>query len=337
MSGCATCVYDLYLEDVELFHAEALERRARVLDALRRGEGGAAGGPVGDGEGEGEVREPSGWDDAVDVLGPWADAVRDLAAASAAGAAGEQGAAARADEARDKAERELKRARDALDPGMRCVALSLPFPLLSRASLTPARPPARPQRLPRDGGPHQGQAARAGAPGIACARLTLALVEPAAAVMSSLSGAPWTRTRRRKRLEGALQRAASLAWLLLDSTRLDSTRPARRRHQRPPALASTLSYNTTRATTTTTRRTLRAGAACAPCRGGSRPWRPTGRGLLEGARGREEAREARVGGGGGGGGRRGRVSVDARVEPRAARPASEELERERERESGTHR
>ncbi|GAA5903917.1 hypothetical protein JCM8208_001726 [Rhodotorula glutinis] len=130
MSGCATCVYDLYLEDVEHFHAEALERRARVLDVLRRAREGEG---EGEGEGEDEVggtseREPSGWRDAVDVLGPWSDAVRDLAAASrssSAGSAGagagvgEQGEAARADEARDRAERELKRARDALDPGMR--------------------------------------------------------------------------------------------------------------------------------------------------------------------------------------------------------------------------
>ncbi|GAA5937244.1 hypothetical protein JCM3775_001590 [Rhodotorula graminis] len=121
MSGCATCVYDLYLEDVEHFHAEALERRERVLDVLRRQRGGAA---AREGESEEEDGAPSGWGEAVDVLGPWSDAVRDLAAAAsssaAAGAgAGAQSDAERADEARDKAERELKRARDALDPGMR--------------------------------------------------------------------------------------------------------------------------------------------------------------------------------------------------------------------------
>ncbi|KPV71529.1 uncharacterized protein RHOBADRAFT_47707 [Rhodotorula graminis WP1] len=135
MSGCATCVYDLYLEDVEHFHAEALERRERVLDVLRRQRGGAAG-REGEGESEGgrarvwgtseeEDGAPSGWGEAVDVLGPWSDAVRDLAAAASSSAssssagAGAQSDAERADEARDKAERELKRARDALDPGMR--------------------------------------------------------------------------------------------------------------------------------------------------------------------------------------------------------------------------
>ncbi|GAA5849576.1 hypothetical protein JCM9279_007276 [Rhodotorula babjevae] len=138
MSGCATCVYDLYLDDVEHFHARALEQRGRVLDALRRargtaatgtrmgeGEGESSGAGEGEGEGEGgatsEGGAPSGWDDAVDVLGPWSDAVRDLAAPASASASASSAAAAGAqgDAARDRAERELERAREALDPGMR--------------------------------------------------------------------------------------------------------------------------------------------------------------------------------------------------------------------------
>ncbi|GAA6026571.1 hypothetical protein JCM8202_006268 [Rhodotorula sphaerocarpa] len=36
MSGCATCVYDLYLDDLEHFHAEARNARSEVLSRLRR-------------------------------------------------------------------------------------------------------------------------------------------------------------------------------------------------------------------------------------------------------------------------------------------------------------
>lgn len=36
MSGCATCVYDLYLDDLEHFHAEARTARSEVLARLRR-------------------------------------------------------------------------------------------------------------------------------------------------------------------------------------------------------------------------------------------------------------------------------------------------------------
>ncbi|POY70986.1 hypothetical protein BMF94_6013 [Rhodotorula taiwanensis] len=36
MSGCATCVYDLYLDDLEHFHAQARQARTEILDQLRR-------------------------------------------------------------------------------------------------------------------------------------------------------------------------------------------------------------------------------------------------------------------------------------------------------------
>ncbi|GAA5993602.1 hypothetical protein JCM10908_000136 [Rhodotorula pacifica] len=35
MSGCATCVYDLYLDDLEHFHSQAREARSKILDLLR--------------------------------------------------------------------------------------------------------------------------------------------------------------------------------------------------------------------------------------------------------------------------------------------------------------
>ncbi|GAA5877953.1 hypothetical protein JCM3774_004765 [Rhodotorula dairenensis] len=35
MSGCATCVYDLYLDDLEHFHSQVRDAKRRILDSLR--------------------------------------------------------------------------------------------------------------------------------------------------------------------------------------------------------------------------------------------------------------------------------------------------------------
>ncbi|TNY22608.1 hypothetical protein DMC30DRAFT_445069 [Rhodotorula diobovata] len=117
MSGCATCVYDLYLEDLEHFHSAATTARGAVLERVR--------GAADDGRHPALALAlggaPPGWRD--DVLGPWEDARREVAAgARAEGGAYPEAPAEREErerEARVRAERELKRARDQLDPSMR--------------------------------------------------------------------------------------------------------------------------------------------------------------------------------------------------------------------------
>ncbi|BGP51282.1 hypothetical protein JCM10450v2_007211 [Rhodotorula kratochvilovae] len=96
MSGCAICVYDLYLEDLENFHSSVSAARSAVLDQLR----------------EGARLDEGDWP--PELLGPWEDAEKELKGVKD-GASGEE----REQAAREQAERELKRARDALDPSMR--------------------------------------------------------------------------------------------------------------------------------------------------------------------------------------------------------------------------
>ena len=36
MSGCAHCIYDIYLEDLESFHLDISETRTKVLDSLKQ-------------------------------------------------------------------------------------------------------------------------------------------------------------------------------------------------------------------------------------------------------------------------------------------------------------
>ncbi|GAA6056906.1 hypothetical protein JCM3770_001319 [Rhodotorula araucariae] len=96
MSGCATCVYDIFLEDLEHFHSSVSAARSAVLDRLRAG-----------------ARLDNGaWP--AEVLGPWEDAEKELRGVRD-GASGEE----RETAAREQAERELRRTRDALDPSMR--------------------------------------------------------------------------------------------------------------------------------------------------------------------------------------------------------------------------
>lgn len=129
MSGCATCVYDLYLEDLEHFHSAAATARGAVLERVR--------GAADDGRHPALALAlggaPPGWRD--DVLGPWEDARREVAAgARAEGGAYPEAPAEREErerEARVRAERELKRARDQLDPSMRCVVFCSLLALLS--------------------------------------------------------------------------------------------------------------------------------------------------------------------------------------------------------------
>lgn len=152
MSGCAICVYDLYLEDLENFHSSVSAARSAVLDQLR----------------EGARLDEGDWP--PELLGPWEDAEKELKGVKD-GASGEE----REQAAREQAERELKRARDALDPSMRCVSTSpvVPGALIDRRSVYLA------QRLPRDGGPHEGQAAREDRTVVACAWVEFALERPA--------------------------------------------------------------------------------------------------------------------------------------------------------------
>lgn len=45
MSGCATCVYDLYLDDLEHFHSQVREAKRQILNTLRA-EAAGTGAPV---------------------------------------------------------------------------------------------------------------------------------------------------------------------------------------------------------------------------------------------------------------------------------------------------
>ena len=85
MSGCAHCVYDLYLEDVEHFHELVSESKSRILELL----------PTLPRAEQDQVER----DWPVEVLGKFGE--------------GE------GESVKEKAERELKEARSALDPATR--------------------------------------------------------------------------------------------------------------------------------------------------------------------------------------------------------------------------
>ncbi|GAA5865751.1 hypothetical protein JCM1840_003244 [Sporobolomyces johnsonii] len=95
MSGCAHCVYDLYLEDMEHFHALVSSARSAVLARWR------ALNPVE------RARERERWP------------VAELGALEEAEGEEGKGQGEKEDIARAKAERELDRTRKELDPGMR--------------------------------------------------------------------------------------------------------------------------------------------------------------------------------------------------------------------------
>ena len=61
MAGCATCVYDLYLDDLEHFHSQVREAKHQILATLRA-EAAAAG------TGKGTPVDLSGWPESQ--LGP---------------------------------------------------------------------------------------------------------------------------------------------------------------------------------------------------------------------------------------------------------------------------
>ena len=63
MSGCATCVYDLYLDDLEHFHSQVREAKRQILDTLRAEAAADAAGT-----GNGTPVDLSGWPESQ--LGP---------------------------------------------------------------------------------------------------------------------------------------------------------------------------------------------------------------------------------------------------------------------------
>ncbi|KAK4046350.1 hypothetical protein OIV83_006131 [Microbotryomycetes sp. JL201] len=95
--GCATCVYDIYLDSVETYHVLVTQAKSKVLDKLRHERGDA------DWE-----RAPVGWP--VDVFGDWDPSE---------GHVSEAGTAKTTEEAKRKAEKELERTRSTLDPALR--------------------------------------------------------------------------------------------------------------------------------------------------------------------------------------------------------------------------
>lgn len=99
MSGCATCVYDLYLEDLEHYHDALASARKLVVDKLRARRG------------LGTEAWRAAW---PAELGPVDEALEDVDE----GAAG-KGGREKEEETRKRAEKELQRTREQLDPAMR--------------------------------------------------------------------------------------------------------------------------------------------------------------------------------------------------------------------------
>lgn len=62
MSGCATCVYDLYLDDLEHYHSQVREAKRQILNTLRAEAAAATG------TGKGTPVDLSGWPESQ--LGP---------------------------------------------------------------------------------------------------------------------------------------------------------------------------------------------------------------------------------------------------------------------------
>ncbi|GJN93324.1 hypothetical protein Rhopal_006371-T1 [Rhodotorula paludigena] len=99
MSGCATCVYDLYLEDLEHYHDALASARKLVVDKLRARRG------------LGTEAWRAAW---PAELGTVDEALEDVDE----GAAG-KGGREKEEEAKKRAEKELQRTREQLDPAMR--------------------------------------------------------------------------------------------------------------------------------------------------------------------------------------------------------------------------
>ncbi|KAM0791046.1 hypothetical protein ACM66B_004341 [Microbotryomycetes sp. NB124-2] len=99
-SGCATCVYDIYLDSIETFHVLVTEAKAKVLDKIKRDVGSKV------------EQAPEGWP--VDVFGEW-----DPSEIGEDNVVHEKGTSKATDVAKRKAEKELERTRAALDPALR--------------------------------------------------------------------------------------------------------------------------------------------------------------------------------------------------------------------------
>ncbi|GAA5895495.1 hypothetical protein JCM6882_006270 [Rhodosporidiobolus microsporus] len=108
MSGCAHCVYDLYLEDLEVYHSLLSSAKSTVLTRLKSLHD--RGSPV-------EEVERGEW---PEELGKREEVLEEAAGGGEKGAkGGAKDGKEKEEEVRRKAQKELEKAREGLDPTMR--------------------------------------------------------------------------------------------------------------------------------------------------------------------------------------------------------------------------
>ncbi|GAA5826842.1 hypothetical protein JCM11251_002915 [Rhodosporidiobolus azoricus] len=103
MSGCAHCVYDLYLEDLELYHSLLSSAKSTILIRLAS---------LHD---RGQALEEVEKRDWPEELGKKEEVLAEVAR----GGSGRKGGVGEEQEAKQKAQKELEKAREGLDPTMR--------------------------------------------------------------------------------------------------------------------------------------------------------------------------------------------------------------------------